>query len=410
MDVDIGQPGNIAKVSFVSADQKTAYFDYRNGMTATCTSEEPLQLSTGDVILVSGDGKNFSKAEKELWQDEPWIGIVKLHDEEKTIVDIGGKFRQVSVPSQIELRVGNTVKGYSVAIDSVLSEDPIRYIDLPTIDNQTLEQFKPELTGSLNFDNFGGFSEIVTRARQLIETPLEHRKALSNIGTQPIKGVLFTGQPGTGKTMLARIIAHQAKAQFYEISGPQILSKWYGQSEELIRKLFEDASKQERAIIFFDELDSLASQRGDDSHEVSKRIVGQLLSSMDGFKTNTNVIVIGTTNRPQDIDIALRRPGRFDWEIEFPKPNRSDREAILITSSKMLSKKDHLPHAVIAEKTDGWSAADLVAVWTEAGLLCAEDGRRQLSEEDYFGGFERVSAQRMRIVSSMSVKSTEGRG
>lgn len=132
-----------------------------------------------------------------------------------------------------------------------------------------------------------------------------------------------------------------------------------------------------------------------------------MLTSIDGFQTNTNVIVIGTTNRPQDIDVALRRPGRFDWEINFPLPNESDREAILRTSSKKLGTKENLPHGVIAERTQGWSAADLVAIWTEAALLCVTDGRKRLSSEDYLGGFERVSAQRAQIANSVSAQSKE---
>ena len=117
---------------------------------------------------------------------------------------------------------------------------------------------------------------------------------------------------------------------------PEIFSKWYGQSEELIRKLFEAARKEEKAIIFFDEIDSVAAQRGNESHEASKRVVAQLLTLMDGFKPETNVVVIAATNRPQDLDVALRRPGRFDWEIEFPYPGESDREDILAKTARRL--------------------------------------------------------------------------
>lgn len=408
MDVNLGQQGTIARVSFVSQDRRTAYFDTRNGNTGSITSEQPLDLSLGDVILISNDGKSGEKLDPEVWPDDSWVGVVKLHNKDNTLVDVSGKFKLVDVAAGLEIRVGNTVKGSGITIDSVLSQDPVRYIDLPTIDSHTLEQFKPKLDGNLSFEDFGGSLEIVERARQLIEAPLKYHESLSKIGAKPIKGILFTGPPGTGKTMLARIIAHQADARFYEVSGPEILSKWYGQSEELIRKIFEDASLQKRAIIFFDELDSLASQRGNDSHEASKRIVGQLLSSMDGFEINSNIIVIGTTNRPHDIDVALRRPGRLDWEINFPLPDKKDRELILISSSNKLGKKDNLPHSLIAEKTEGWSPAELAAIWTEAALLCVTDGREILSEEDYFGGYERVSAQKTHILNSSSVATQEG--
>ena len=193
--------------------------------------------------------------------------------------------------------------------------------------------------------------------------------------------------------MLARIIASRADAQFYEVSGPQILSKWYGQSEELIREIFDDAAKRERAIVFFDEIDSLASQRNDTSHEASRRIVGQLLTAMDGFTSDSNVIVLATTNRIGDIDTALRRPGRFDWEINFPLPSRRDREAILVASARPLSVGFNLPHAIIADLTDSWSPAALAAIWSEAALLAVEDDREVILEEDYFGGYERMAAR-----------------
>lgn len=209
--------------------------------------------------------------------------------------------------------------------------------------------------------------------------------------------------------MLGRIIANEANAQFYLISGPEVLSKWYGQSEELIRKVFEDAANQERAIIFFDELDSLALQRGDNSHEASRRIVGQLLASMDGFTRKANVVVIATTNRPQDIDVALRRPGRFDWEINFYLPSERDREEILVSSARYLGIGEDLPHERVAQQTPGWSPAELASIWSEAALLSVADGRDSLLSEDYLGGLERVAMQRARIGSSAKpIKPQEG--
>ncbi|MHA6759681.1 ATP-binding protein [Streptacidiphilus sp. PAMC 29251] len=335
--------------------------------------------------------------------------MVRLLLASQVIIDVGGRLRVVPKPSAPELREGNTVEGRDLAgITAVLSDSPVRYIDLPAVDDATIEQFKSTPSSAASFQDFGGSPEILERAKELIELPLERHVELAAIGARAIKGVLFTGPPGTGKTMLARIIASRAGAMFYEVSGPQIMSKWYGQSEELIRKIFEDAATQSRAIVFFDEIDSLASQRSDDSHEASRRVVGQLLASMDGFRADANVIVIATTNRPQDIDVALRRPGRFDWEINFPLPSRSDREAILKVSARRLAVGEHLPHALIAEKTEGWSPAELTAIWSEAALLAVSDRRSKLFTEDYIGGFERVAAQRARIAAVAASGSREG--
>jgi transitional endoplasmic reticulum ATPase len=194
--------------------------------------------------------------------------------------------------------------------------------------------------------------------------------------------------------MLGRIIAHQAKATFYLINGPEVISKYVGDSEKLIRAIFDDAELNQPAVIFFDEIDSIAMQRSDESHEMSRRLVGQLLTLMDGFNKQTNIIVIATTNRPQDIDSALRRPGRFDWEIHFPLPSRDDREAILSVSSADLNVAPDLPHGIIADRTDGWSPAELTGIWRDAALLAVKDDRDVIITEDYFGGFERAAKQR----------------
>ena len=172
--------------------------------------------------------------------------------------------------------------------------------------------------------------------------------------------------------------------------------KWLGESEELIRNIFEDAALQERAVIFFDEIDSIGSRRTDDAHEASRRLVNQLLTSLDSFRSDANVVVVAATNRLESIDPALRRPGRFDWEIEFPLPSRQDREAILRVSARSLNIEEDLPHALVAERTDGWTPADLAAIWREAAPLAIRDDRECLLAEDYLGGFERVLERKLR--------------
>ncbi|MFG2013117.1 ATP-binding protein [Micromonospora sp. NPDC048868] len=396
----------IGRIRHVDAKNKDFIVELQNGLVVPYELHDDDDFTKGDVVLLGMDLDDITPGPQELWPEDRWIGVVRLVLDEEVVIDAAGRIRTLPLPDRLTLEKGNTVEGVDAEIRRVISPDPIRYIELRE-DAVTAEHFKTRPSDSPSFEDFGGFSDIVDRAQELIELPLKHHEELTRIGARPIKGVLFTGPPGTGKTMLARIIANRANAVFYEISGPEVLSKWYGQSEEVIRTIFEDAAKQDRAIVFFDEMDSLASQRSDSSHEATRRIVGQLLASMDGFTIDTNVVVIATTNRPQDIDVALRRPGRFDWEINFSLPSLEDREVILRTSARKLNIQGDMPHSLVAQKTESWSPAELTAIWSEAALLAVRDRRDVILEEDYFGGFERVAAQRARVIASIREEPTE---
>ena len=398
MSIELGPTGQIAKVTAVSEDGCRVFFDLRNG-TSGWFDQQYGDYATGDVLLVVNEegGQRAEKLPSSAWPDQLWIGVVRIKSEDITIITAGGQNRRIPTTTDVKYEVGNTVEAGDVqGVVRVLSTTPIRLIDLPSLDDDVIDEFRwksPE-GSNLEFDDFGGLNEIVARARELIEVPLQNREALSEIGARPIKGVLFTGKPGTGKTMLAQIIAHQSGAEFYKISGPEIFSKWVGQSEELLRKLFDKAAHSDKAIIFFDEIDSVAAQRDDASHESSKRVVAQLLTLMDGFSSQANVVVIAATNRPQDLDVALLRPGRFDWEIHFPYPDQSDREDILMKTAQALQTRDPLPHGYIAARTEEWSAAELAAILTEAALLAVQDGRCEIYEEDYIGGYQRRARYR----------------
>jgi transitional endoplasmic reticulum ATPase len=388
---------SVARVRAVDNDTNRIYLDFRNGNTAWIGGSDLSQYPVGSVVLIRPEENHVELAPQQLWPEESWVGIVRLKLDDVTVcTDPNGRLRKLPTRGDLSYREGNTVEATDSEIIRVLSEDPIKYLDLPAVDDSTIAKFKSDGNSGLTFDDFGGFQHVVQRARELIEVPLLCKEELSKIGARSIKGVLFTGPPGTGKTMLARIIANSTDAQFYEISGPEIFSKWYGQSEEILRKLFEHASGQDRALIFFDEIDSVAGHRDDESHEASRRVVAQLLTLMDGFTTNDNIIVIAATNRPQDIDVALRRPGRFDWEVHFSLPNIMDREDILSKTGRNKAIAEQLPYKFVAHNTDGWSAAELAAIWTEAALLAVKDKRSVIIAEDFIGGFERVLAQRQR--------------
>jgi transitional endoplasmic reticulum ATPase len=392
--ISFSPQGVPARVVNLADDGKTVYFATNSG-TAWATSDMRFDLESGDTVLIFEN--SIEKAPPDVWREDHLVGVVKIKNPDQTVVEQSGTNRLIPTVTDPEYTTGNTVEfTLRGGVIQVLSSSPIRFLDNEGVNDDDVEPFIQGASIGLDFEDFGGLPQVIRRARELIEVPLQHGEALRKIGAKSIKGVLFTGAPGTGKTMLARIIANKAGATFYQISGPEIVSKWYGQSEQLLRKIFEHADRQDRAIIFFDEIDSVATQRSEDAHEASRRIVAQLLTLMDGFSPKANVMVIATTNRPQDIDSALRRPGRFDWELEFPLPNETDREAMLRASARKLSVEEPLPYSTIAARTDKWSAAELAAVWSEAALLAVTDGRTAIIAEDLIGGFERVNESKRR--------------
>lgn len=412
----MSEPSHVGRISAISADGMRMWIQLSQGGTATVEShDEPLEVTVGTVVLVRQSDNHLEVAPPDVWPTDedaeprsggPWVGVVKLRNDDITVIDCGARWHRIPTNTEVDYEAGNTVEGTdSVGVTRVLDPKPLRFNEPPELDDEVVASFLTEPSESLSFDDFGGLTAVVDRARELIELPFKRREKLAKIGADPIKGVLFTGPPGTGKTMLARIIASVAGATFYAISGPTVFSKWYGESEEILRRIFSHAADHTPSIIFFDEIDSVAGQRDEEAHEASKRVVAQLLTLMDGLSATQNVTVIAATNRPQDIDIALRRPGRFDWEVDFPLPNMADREAILNVGARSLATRDPLPHAWAAANTEGWSAAELGAIWKEASLLAAADGREAIMTEDYLGGHERVAAQKRRIAQEMKERS-----
>jgi transitional endoplasmic reticulum ATPase len=221
---------------------------------------------------------------------------------------------------------------------------------------------------SVVYEDVGGMKPVITKVREMIELPLKHPELFDRLGIDPPKGVLLHGPPGTGKTMLAKAVANESDAYFISINGPEIMSKYYGESEKALRDVFEEAEKNTPAIIFLDELDSIAPKRGEVTGEVERRVVAQLLSLMDGLKERKNVIVIGSTNRPEALDMALRRPGRFDREIELGVPDFEGRMEIFQIHTRGMPLKDDVDLDEFAELTYGFVGADIAAVSREAAM------------------------------------------
>ena len=220
----------------------------------------------------------------------------------------------------------------------------------------------------VSYDDVGGLGDVIGQIREMVELPLKHPELFKRLGIEAPKGVLLHGPPGTGKTMLAKAVAGETSSNFVSIGGPEIMSKFYGESEGKLREIFKDAEENSPSIIFIDEIDSIAPKRNEVQGEEERRIVAQLLSLMDGLNSRGKVVVIGATNRPNSIDEALRRPGRFDREIEIGVPDRHGRMEILQIHTRGMPLASDVDLGHIADKTHGYVGADLAALCREAAM------------------------------------------
>jgi transitional endoplasmic reticulum ATPase len=243
------------------------------------------------------------------------------------------------------------------------------------------------------YEDVGGMRETIAMIREAVELPITHAEIFRKLHIRPNKGILFYGPPGTGKTLLARAVAHESGAHFIAVSGPEILNKFWGQSEAKLRSIFAEAKNKAPSIILFDEIDSFASARDSMSESFEATLVSQLLSLMDGMNDAGRVCVIATTNRPSALDPALRRPGRFDHEIEIGLPDPEARLHILGIHTRQMPTDKDLDLEQIAQHTGGYSGADLESLCREAALACM---RRTINLRDFD---KRISAHQLSALS-----------
>jgi len=242
----------------------------------------------------------------------------------------------------------------------ITEDTELKVVDKPV-------QISEEALPRTSYEDIGGLGDQIRRIREMVELPMKHPELFQKLGIDPPKGVLLHGPPGCGKTLIAKAVANESASNFVVINGPEIMSKFYGESEQRLRQIFKDASAKAPTIIFIDELDAIASKRAEATGEVERRVVAQLLALMDGMVSRGEVVVIGATNRPNAIDPALRRPGRFDREIEINVPDRDGRREILLIHSRGMPLTD-VNLDLIAEKTHGYVGADLQALCRESAM------------------------------------------
>ena len=301
---------------------------------------------------------------------------------------------------------------------SVVSTSPkgIVHIDENTEVELRAEYEEPrDSRAEINYDDVGGMGDTIRQLREMVELPLRYPELFTRLGVDPPKGVLLHGPPGTGKTRLARAVANESDASFFTINGPEIMGSAYGESEKHLREVFEEATKNAPAIIFIDEIDSIAPKRSEVHGEAEKRLVAQLLTLMDGLHTRSNLVVIAATNRPDAIDEALRRPGRFDREIVVGVPDESGRREILAIHTRGMPLAEDVDLRELARTTHGFVGADLAALAREAAIDAVRrimpmldfdqqtvppevlDALR-VEREDFIGALKRVQPSAMREV------------
>jgi len=302
------------------------------------------------------------------------------------VVATAGQQRVDNMPPQLRQMINAPAYALQEIRLTVVSASPkgIVHIDADTEIELRPEYEEPQQArrADVTYDDIGGMAGTIDQLREMVELPLRYPELFERLGVEPPKGVLLHGPPGTGKTRLARAVANESAAEFFLINGPEIMGSAYGESEAKLRSIFEEAAKAAPSIVFIDEIDSIAPKRGQVSGEAEKRLVAQLLTLMDGLEARANVVVIAATNRPEAIDEALRRPGRFDREIVVGVPDERGRREILGIHTRGMPLGDKVDLNELARTTYGFVGADLAALAREAAIEAVRRIMPRLNLED----------------------------
>ncbi|ODS35598.1 MAG: AAA family ATPase [Candidatus Altiarchaeales archaeon WOR_SM1_86-2] len=368
-----------------------------------------LDLETGDIVSVEGKNKKMTAAK--VWLGDPRYmntDIIRMDGllRQNSNSSLGDKVRVQKVeakeakkiimaPTQAPVQFGGDAHSFikrQLAGRPLMSGDiitigvfgrtiPFTIVstepkDIVIITESTALELKTKPVSAeeiaaiprVRYEDIGGLKEETGKVREMIELPMKHPELFEKLGIEPPKGVLLYGPPGTGKTLMAQAVASETQSHFISINGPEIMDKFYGESERKLRDIFEEAQKNAPSIVFIDEIDSIAPKREETRGEVERRVVAQLLTLMDGLEARGNVIVIAATNRPDSIDPALRRPGRFDREIELGVPDRDGRKEILQIHTRGMPLTEDVDLEEIARSTHGFVGADLSALAREAAM------------------------------------------
>lgn len=274
----------------------------------------------------------------------------------------------LAVVTKDKVKVGIfSTRGTFFSVTATEPDGPVVLTGSTDVRIQATPAVREKLT-HIRYEDVGGLEEAVLRVRELVELPMKYQEVLAELRIEAPKGILLYGPPGTGKTLIARAVASEVDAHFIRVDGPEVIHRFYGESEARLREIFDEAQRRAPSIIFLDELDAIAPKRSEVTGEVEKRVVAQLLALMDGLSPRGQVVVIGATNLPEVLDPALRRPGRFDREIAIPVPNRTARHKILQIHTRGMPLADDVDLERLAEITHGFVGADLQALAKEAGM------------------------------------------